>query len=73
LTPVLSNLEGILAAETMEQIVERMQRSSFDAFRRKVEESNLSDKDKKAALKTFPGDWFMREGAADNQVAPATP
>ena len=73
LTPVLSNLEGILAAETMEQIVERMQRSSFEAFRRKVEESDLSDKVKKEALKAYPGDWFMREGAADNQVAPGTP
>jgi peptidoglycan hydrolase-like protein with peptidoglycan-binding domain len=73
LAPVFSNLEGILAAETMEQIVERMQRSSFEAFRTKVEESDLSDKVKKDALKAFPGDWFMREGAADNQVAPGTP
>jgi hypothetical protein len=73
LTPVFANLEGILAAETMEQIVERMQRSSFEAFRQKIEASNLSRKEKAAELKEFTGDWFMREGAGDNPTAPATP
>lgn len=73
LTPVFSNLEGILAAETMEQIVDRMQRSSLDAFRLKVEESDLSDKQKAAAIKTYSGQMFMREGAGDNQVAPPLP
>ncbi|HUG30420.1 MAG TPA: hypothetical protein VMQ65_07920, partial [Candidatus Limnocylindria bacterium] len=73
LTPVFSNLEGILAAETMEQIVERMQRSSLAAFRQKVDESDLSDKRKADARKLYPGDWFTREGAGDNPVASGTP
>jgi hypothetical protein len=73
LTPVWSNLEGILAAETMEQIVDRMQRSSLEAFRRRVDESKLSDKEKAAAMEKYSGQLFMREGAGDNPVAPPAP
>lgn len=71
LTPVFSNLEGILAAETMEQIVDRMQTSSLEAFRKKVEASDLSEARKKAAIKEYSGQMFLREGAGDNPVAPA--
>ena len=73
LTPVFSNLEGILAAETMEQIVERMQKSSLEAFRKKLEASSLGEAMKAAAIKEYSGQMFMREGAGDNPVAPATP
>lgn len=73
LVPVFSNLEGILAAETMEQIVARMQRSSFEAFRKKVMASEGTDRQKEQALKSFPGDWFLREGAGDNPIASGTP
>jgi hypothetical protein len=73
LAPVFSNLEGILAAETMEQIVERMQRSSLEALQKKVDELGLSDKRKEAVFKEYGGQMFMREGAGDNPVAPAAP
>jgi len=73
LTPVFSNLEGILAAETMEQIVERMRTSSFEVFRKKIEASDLSADRKEGALKTYGGQWFNREGAGDNPVAPDVP
>jgi hypothetical protein len=73
MTPVFSNLEGILAAETMEQIVARMQKSSFEAFRKKVMAGEGTDKQKEQGLKSFPGEWFLREGAGDNPVAPGTP
>jgi hypothetical protein len=73
LAPVFSNLEGILAAETMEQIVERMRTSSFEAFRKKIEASDLSADRKEGALKTYGGQWFNREGAGDNPVASDVP
>jgi hypothetical protein len=73
LTPVFSNLEGILAAETMEQIVDRMQRSSLEAFRKRLDETKLSDERKAAAMKEYSGQMFMREGAGDNPVAPQAP
>ena len=73
LTPVFSNLEGILAAETMEQIVDRMQRSSIDAYRKRLDELNIPDERKVAGLKKYSGEMFTREGAGDNQVAPQTP
>ena len=70
LSPIWANLEGILAAETMEQIVERMQRSTFEAFKAYVDKADASDAAKKKALKEYSGQMFMREGAGDNQVAP---
>lgn len=70
---MFSNPEGILAGETMEQIVDRMQTSSLDAFRKRVEESNLTKGQKEQAMKAFPGGWFLREGAGDNPIGPATP
>jgi hypothetical protein len=73
LAPVFSNLEGILAAETMEQIVERMQRSSLDALNKRIDELGLSDKRREAVLKEYSGQMFTREGAGDNPVAPSAP
>ena len=73
LEPAFAQIDGILAADTMEQIVQRMQTSTIDAFRKRVAESNLSDERKAAAIKAYSGQMYTREGAGDNQVAPQTP
>jgi hypothetical protein len=71
MAPVFAQLDGILAADTMEAIVERMQKSTLDAFKKKLaEHPELSAEVKAAALKEYSGQMFMREGAGDNQVAP---
>lgn len=71
LTPVLANLEGILEAQTMEQIVQRMQTSMLDAFRKKLKELGRTDAQIEASAKEYAGGAFLREGAGDNQVAPS--
>jgi peptidoglycan hydrolase-like protein with peptidoglycan-binding domain len=72
LAPIWQNIEGILAAETMEQIVDRMGKSTLEVFRKHVAEAKVSEAVKKAALKEYEqGPLFMREGAGDNPVAAA--
>ena len=70
LAPVLANLEGILAADTMEGIVARMQAATIAAFRKALSDAGYSDDKINAALASYKGDMFLREGAGDNQVAP---
>ena len=69
LSPVWANLEGILAAETMEGIVARMQASTLAALRKKVEASKMTEARKKAVMREYEGQMFLREGAGDNPVA----
>ena len=72
LTPIFENLEGILAGQTMEEIVRRMQRTTLEALKAALDKAGYSDKDKARVLKEYSGDMFLREGAGDNAVA-ATP
>ena len=69
LEPVFANLEGILSAETMEQIALDMQRSTFEALRRYAASKGVTGAAADQALQPFAGQMFMREGAGDNQVA----
>jgi peptidoglycan hydrolase-like protein with peptidoglycan-binding domain len=69
LAPVWENLNGILAGATMEEIVRNMQTATFEALRKKVEAADVSEAKKKAVLREFSGQMFMREGAGDNPVA----
>ena len=72
LAPIWANLEGILEAQTMETIVERMRKSSIDALRKHVEAAtDMSATEKAAVLKEYGGQLYMREGAGDNPVAAA--
>jgi hypothetical protein len=73
LAPILSNLEGILAADTMEGIVARMQTATVAEFRKTLAAKGYSDAVITEAFKEYKGDLFLREGAGDNQVAPAAP
>ena len=69
LSPVWANLEGILAADTMEAIVARMQASTLAALRKKVDASKMTEAKKKAVMREYEGQMFLREGAGDNPVA----
>ena len=69
LTPVFENLEGILAGQTMEEIVRRMQKATFEALKAALDKAGYSEKDKARVLKEYGGDMFLREGAGDNAVA----
>ena len=71
LAPIFANLEGVLAAETMEQIVVRMRRSMLDAFRRELAKAGRDEAGISEAVKSYEGEVFIREGAGDNQVAAA--
>lgn len=74
MAPVFAQLEGILAADTMEQIVERMQTSTLDAFKKMLAaHPDVAEDVKARALKEYSGQMFMREGAGDNQVASPAP
>jgi peptidoglycan hydrolase-like protein with peptidoglycan-binding domain len=68
LEPVFANLEGILNAETMEQITLEMQRSTLEALRKYAESKGVTGAAADRALQPFAGQMFMREGAGDNQV-----
>ena len=72
LTPVFENLEGILAGQTMEEIVRRMQKATSEALNAALDKAGYSEKDKARVLKEYSGEMFLREGAGDNAVA-ATP
>ena len=73
LAAVFANLDGVLNAKTMEQIVEDMQSSSLDAFRKYAKEKGHSAEETAEAIKEFEHQMFMREGAGDNPVAAAAP
>ncbi|MGB9750789.1 eCIS core domain-containing protein [Roseiflexus castenholzii] len=67
LEPTFAMIEGILNAQTMEQIVRAMQQRMEDALRAYP---NLTSPQLRAALREY-SDAFYREGAADNPTAPA--
>jgi peptidoglycan hydrolase-like protein with peptidoglycan-binding domain len=69
LAPIFANLEGILNAETMEQIVRNMQTATLAAMRVALDEAGYSEKDKARAMADYAKNMFEREGAGDNQVA----
>jgi hypothetical protein len=72
LAPIFANLQGILEGDTMEGIVRRMQTATIDAFRKALVAEGYSEDRLAAAMKSYSGNLFVREGAGDNQVA-ATP
>jgi hypothetical protein len=69
LAPVFANLEGVLAAESMEAIVERMQRSTLVAFRKAAEDLGAAEAKIAKKEKQLQTGAFVREGAGDNPVA----
>ena len=71
LAPIFANLEGVLEADTMEGIVRRMQAATIGAFREALVAKGYSEARVAAAQKEYRGQLFLREGAGDNQVAPA--
>jgi peptidoglycan hydrolase-like protein with peptidoglycan-binding domain len=71
LSPVLANLEGVMAGETMEQIVVRMRTSMLEAFRKELAKDGRSEAEIDTSAKGYGDDVFIREGAGDNQVAAA--
>lgn len=69
LAPVFANLEGILAAETMEQIVRNMQTASLAAMRAVLAKAGYDEKKADKVMAKYAKNMFEREGAGDNQVA----
>ena len=67
LRPTFAMIEGIMAGQTMEQIVRSMQQNLEEALKA---DPSATPAVLKTALKTFKNSFF-REGAADNQKAPA--
>ncbi|MCS6940111.1 MAG: DUF4157 domain-containing protein [Roseiflexaceae bacterium] len=67
LEPTFAMIEGILHAQTMEQIVNAMQQRMEDALRA---QPNVTSPQLRAALREYR-DAFYREGAGDNPTAPA--
>ncbi len=67
LEPTFAMIEGILNAQTMEQIVRAMQQRMEDALRA---QPNVAPAHVRQALREY-SDAFYREGAGDNPVATA--
>jgi peptidoglycan hydrolase-like protein with peptidoglycan-binding domain len=70
LAAVFANIDGVLKAETMEQILENMQRSSLEAFRKNAADKGLTARETEQDIKEFSRQMYIREGAGDNPVAP---
>jgi len=70
LAPVFANLEGILNADTMEQIVRNMQAATLAAMRAAIDKAGLGERRKASIMAGYSKVMYERDGAGDNQVAP---
>ncbi|MEI7744714.1 MAG: hypothetical protein WCK58_13315, partial [Chloroflexota bacterium] len=69
IAPILANLEGILGARTMEQIVVSMQTATVTAMREAMIKKGLSGTELEAIMAKYAKTMYERDGAGDNQVA----
>jgi len=70
LAPIFANLDGILNAATMEQIVRNMQTATLAALRAALDKAGYNEQRKAAVMAHYPSVMYERDGAGDNQVAP---